>query len=133
MFDPTAFENMKVVLEGAIYDLDLSGDITIIDRNDFINTAKLSRRYELKFKPEITSRVTASIVLEADLENLAAELLPVSHSEQKAGCWICLYFSFDHQDNIVDYDKIQKIISEIWGTDRKIKQTAHFSPLKKEK
>src|SRR5689334_1471885 len=106
MFDPTAFENMKVVLEGAVYDLDLNGDITIIDRNDFINTAKLSRKYELKFKPENFSKVTASIVLEAELENLAAELLPVSLSEQKAGCRIRLFFSFEHQDNIVDYEKI---------------------------
>jgi hypothetical protein len=133
MFDPTAFENMKVVLEGAIYDLDLSGDIIIVDRNDFINTAKLSRKYELKFKPETFSNVTASVVLEAELENLAAELLAVSRSEQKAGCWIRLYFSFEHQDNIIDYEKIQKIVSLIWGSDRKIKQTAYFYPLKKEK
>lgn len=133
MFDPTAFENMKVVLEGAVYDLDLNGDINIIDRNDFINTAKLSRKYELKFNPENSSRVTAGIVLEAELENLAAELLPVTLSEQKAGCRIRLFFSFEHQDNIVDYEKIQKVIKEIWGNDRKIKQTAQFYPLKKEK
>ena len=50
MFDPTAFENIKVVLEGAVYDLDLNGEIIIIDRNDLINTAKLSRKYELSFQ-----------------------------------------------------------------------------------
>ena len=27
MFDPTAFENMRVVMEGIFYDKDLSGDI----------------------------------------------------------------------------------------------------------
>lgn len=36
MFDPTAFDNMKVVIEGAIYDLDLDGEISIIDRNDLL-------------------------------------------------------------------------------------------------
>jgi hypothetical protein len=133
MFDPTAFENMKVVLEGAVYDLDLTGDINIIDRNDFINTAKLSRKYELSFKPENFSNVTASIVLEAELENLAAELLSGSRLEQKAGCWIRLFFSFEHQDNIVDYEKIQRVVTEIWGIDRKIKQTAYFYPLQKER
>jgi ASC-1-like (ASCH) protein len=133
MFDPTAFENMKVVLEGAVYDLDLTGDISIIDRNDYINTAKLSRKYELSFKAENSSGVSAGIILEAELENLAAELLPVSRLEQQAGCWIRLLFSFEHQDNIIDYEKIQKVVSEIWGIGRKIKQTVNFYPLQKEK
>ena len=133
MFDPTAFENMKVVLEGAVYDLDLLGDIIIIDRNDYINSAKLARKYELSFKCDNTSNVTARIVLEAKLENLAAELLPVSFSEQKAGCSIRLFFSFKHSEKIIDYDKIQKVVSEIWGVDRKIKQSVLFYPLQKEK
>ena len=47
MFDPTAFENIRVVLEGIFYDKDLEGSIMIIDRNDIMNTAKLSRTYEL--------------------------------------------------------------------------------------
>jgi ASC-1-like (ASCH) protein len=133
MFDPTAFENMKVVLEGAVYDLDLTGDISIIDRNDYINTAKLSRKYELSFKAENSSSVSAGIILEAELENLAAELLPVSRLEQQAGCWIRLLFSFEHHDNIIDYEKIQKVVSDIWGIGRKIKQTVNFYPLQKEK
>ena len=29
MFDPTAYENMRVVLEGIFYDKDLSGDILL--------------------------------------------------------------------------------------------------------
>ena len=50
MFDPTAFENMRVVMEGIFYDKDLSGDITIVDRNDVINTAKMSRDFDLSFQ-----------------------------------------------------------------------------------
>ena len=49
MFDPTAFENMKVVMEGIFYDKDLSGEIIILDRNDIMNIAKLSRTYDLSF------------------------------------------------------------------------------------
>ncbi|MCQ6277836.1 hypothetical protein [Bacillus sp. EB600] len=131
MFDPTAFENMKVVLEGAVYDLDLNGEIIVIDRNEFINTAKLSRKYELSFKLQNPSPITASIILESKLENLAAELLPVSLSEKRAGCSIRLFFSFKHQENIIDYEKIEKVLIEIWGTDRKISQTVLFSPLQK--
>jgi hypothetical protein len=132
MFDPTAFENMKVVLEGAVYDLDLNDEVIITDRNDFINIAKLSRKYELSFKLANSSIVTASIILESKLENLAAELLPVQLPEQRAGCSIQLLFSFHHKDNIIDYEKIRKVVIEIWGINRKFKQTVSFYPLRKE-
>lgn len=133
MFDPTVFENMKVVLEGAVYDLDLNGEIIIIDRNDFVNTAKLSRKYELSFKIGTFSAVCARIVMESGLENLAAELLADTLSEKRAGCSIQLLFSFKHQDHIIDYEKIQNVVKEIWGIDRKITQTVLFYPLQKEK
>ena len=75
MFDPTAFDNMKVVIEGALYDLDLAGKIVIIDRNDIMNIAKMSRRFDVSFTlPE--ARVTAMIEITSNLINLAAELLP---------------------------------------------------------
>ena len=32
MFDPTIYENLKVVFEGAVYDLDLDGHLTVGDR-----------------------------------------------------------------------------------------------------
>jgi hypothetical protein len=132
MFDPTAFENMKVVLEGAIYDLDLNGEIVIIDRNDIINTAKLSREYELKFKLDHSSAVAASIEMESGLENLVAELLPGSLSQRKSGCSIRLYFSFEHQHKIVDYQKINKVLTDIWGSKRKIIHTVSFYPLQQD-
>jgi hypothetical protein len=70
--------------------------------------------------------------LESGLENLAAELLPGSLSEQRAGCSIRLFFSFEHQHNIVDYAKIEKVLLDIWGTNREITQTVSFYPLQKE-
>lgn len=133
MFDPTAFENMKVVLEGAIYDLDLNGEIIIVDRNDLVNTAKLSRKYEIMFKLDHSSPVAAKLEMESELENLAAELLPDRLSEQRAGCSVRLHFSFQHKDKIIDYQKIQKVVTKIWGNDRNIKQTVQFYPLQKEK
>lgn len=36
MFDPTAFDNLKVIVEGAVYDFDLHGDILVTDRKDMI-------------------------------------------------------------------------------------------------
>ncbi|MGZ4162287.1 MAG: hypothetical protein ACXVNF_16040, partial [Neobacillus sp.] len=49
VFDPTAFDNMKVVIEGALYDMDIIGEIIITDRNDIMNMAKLSRRFDICF------------------------------------------------------------------------------------
>lgn len=50
MFDPTAFDNMKVVIEGALYDLDICGEIVITDRNDSFNMAKMSRTFDISFR-----------------------------------------------------------------------------------
>lgn len=53
MFDPTAFENLKIVIEGAVYDRDFSGEILVTDRNDIINLAKLERRFEISFVDKV--------------------------------------------------------------------------------
>jgi hypothetical protein len=134
MFDPTAFENMKVVLEGALYDLDLNGEIIIFDRNDFINLAKLSRKYEACFSlVERSKNISAKLVLEAGLDNLAAELLPGAVSENRSGCLIYLQFYFEHSQKIINYDKIEKALLDIWGSTRKMTYLASFYPLQKEK
>ena len=135
MFDPTAFENIKVVLEGALYDLDIDGQIVITNRNDWINTAKLSRKFEIEFQllgNEVVP-VSAKIELESGLENLAAELLPGSLSEKLSGCNMNLEFSFTHQHKIVDYRNIEKILLDIWGEKRKIVQAVTFYPIQNEK
>ena len=50
LFDPTAFDNMKVVLEGAVYDRDILGDILVVNRDDLINLASLSRQFTMEFE-----------------------------------------------------------------------------------
>jgi hypothetical protein len=49
LFDPTVYDNLKVVLEGAVYDLDLAGSILVTGREDWVNLADLSRTYKLTF------------------------------------------------------------------------------------
>lgn len=135
MFDPTAFENLKVVLEGALYDLDFNGEILIIDRNDLINIAKLSRKYEISFQLSKNKKlpITARLELESGLENMAAELLTGFLSERLSGCYIHLQFLFDHQHSIIDYNHIEKVLLDVWGTSRKITHAVTFYPLEKEK
>lgn len=131
MFDPTAFENMKVVLEGAIYDCDLAGEILIIDRNDFVNLAKLSRTYEVEFQlaePLQNNQNSAKIVMTAALENLAAELMSSTISKQKAGCEVSLHFYVDLNYDPNLFEEIHSLFVDIWGSERSIQHEMVVEP-----
>jgi hypothetical protein len=135
VFDPTAFDNMKVVIEGALYDMDIIGEIIITDRNDIMNMAKLSRRFDICFTLPNSegNSVTAKIEMESQLINLAAELLQGSLTENQGGCQVRLLFLLEHDDKKENYINIQKILVDIWGETRKINQSVQFNPLKNEK
>lgn len=131
MFDPTAFENMRVVIEGIFYDKDLSGDISIVDRNDVINTAKLSRVFDLSYQlmSSSISKVTGKLTLEANLKNLAAELLPTTGSEKQAGCIVKIEFLFKHDSDESISLEVDQLLRKIWGENRIIKQIVRYEPL----
>lgn len=128
MFDPTAFENMKVVIEGAIYDRDLDGEILVIDRNDLVNLAKISRIYEVTFALSGKHSVTCTFRLKAELENLAAELLPSVFSRPKAGAHAEICFSLEHADIPFVHQWIDGEIKKIWGEDRDYEQIVRYDP-----
>lgn len=133
MFDPTAFDNMKVVLEGALYDLDLDGEIRIIDRNDIMNLAKMSREFDVSFElvEEKGIPIVANFQLKAKLENLASELLPETKSSSIAGCHLELSFSFINKNEQMYFERLNDVFLSIWGQNRNILQTASFDPLNK--
>ncbi|WP_026581156.1 hypothetical protein [Bacillus sp. J33] len=130
MFDPTAFENMKVVMEGGFYDRDLNGEIRIIDRNDIINSAKMARRYEIAFTDIVDERedIFCTFTMEAGLENLAAELSPEGRSEKLAGCHVSVKFAMDLKNDSQLIKENREILQEIWGSDRTIKQIVKYDP-----
>lgn len=135
MFDPTAFDNIKVVVEGAIYDRDLDGEILVVDREDIVNLATMSRKFSLSFalKHSIRSSLVANLLIEADLKNLAAELLDNQHSFQLAGAELTVSFQFKHDDDSHLYYEIQRLLETIWGSDRTINQMTMRNPLNKER
>jgi hypothetical protein len=127
MFDPTAFDNMKVVIEGALYDFDLDGEIIITDRNDLVNLAKMSRSFDVSFQlPEKIG--IAKLEMESTLMNLAAELLPESSMQKQSGCHIKLYFYLE-EESAQDYKEIDSILISIWGETRKFTQIVQYNPL----
>jgi hypothetical protein len=132
LFDPTAFENMKVVLEGAVYDMDFSGEIFVTDRRDLVNLSNLSRQFEIEAEllPNTAKKnIKARIVLEASLENLAAELLAkepkISHS--KAGCLISITFRIPDRINEQEAKSIIEAMETIWGDKREISVSSQSS------
>lgn len=129
MFDPTAYENIKVVVEGALYDRDLDGDIIIVDRDDIINTAKLSRTYVIIFSESKDAPIRCRFVLEANLENLTAELHPSSLNSRLAGVHASVQFIVKHKEQNHLNHAIQETLLEVWGSDRLIEQKVSYNPL----
>lgn len=113
MFDPTIYENLKVVIEGEIYDRDLNGEIAIIDRQDCVNLATMSRFYKISFQllgsdPDFK----ATIQLNAEADDLFGEIL---EHVQHPGCFLVLYI----HGPIIMMEKTIPILHEtltsLWG------------------
>jgi len=95
MFDPTAFDNMKVIVEGLLYDKDLDGDYLIIDRDDFMNLSKMNREFSITYKKNnVKNKVSCKFTLSATAKDLYSELLT---SNEDVGCYVELTFFFNKE------------------------------------
>jgi hypothetical protein len=129
MFDPTAYENMKVVMDGFFYDMDLEGKISIINRNDIVNLANLSREYSVQFQlKDARKEYLATFFIKAGLENLATELLQLDLKPTRIGCLIELEFVVSHPNDLLYFNKIDTQLKQIWGEKRTFQQCAQFNP-----
>ena len=110
MFDPTIYENLKVVLEGAVYDLDLDHKIIVCNRKDIIDLASMSRSYHIEFKlRQDEAYPRAEIILYSGMSDLALEIR--DGNEAAAGCILEVNF----YTNRVDCNPIKNTIENIWG------------------
>ena len=73
MFDPTIYDNLKVVLEGEIYDRDLAGAIQIVDRSDIVDLAIMSRIFIMRFQNRELPDAIAEIKLHAGADIMGAK------------------------------------------------------------
>ncbi|MFJ7678222.1 hypothetical protein ACQKL0_08510 [Peribacillus sp. NPDC097264] len=135
MFDPTAYENMKVVLEGAVYDRDLIGDILVIGRDDIVNLSTLARKYKIELEmkeSEHTDSVTGGFEVYASLENLSSELLQSNLNETHSGCAVNLFISIPRKLNSLEVRNILIELETLWGSERIIKLTTSETVSEKE-
>ncbi|HDR6315855.1 TPA: hypothetical protein QCU53_006291 [Bacillus thuringiensis] len=126
MFDPTAFDNLKVIVEGAVYDFDLHGDILVTDRKDMMDLASLSRIYNISFQltEPFEPLVEATFSLFVDAKNLSGEILEVP--QFTPGCEMKLAFSFLIEKPEVVCEEIETFMHSIWGKERMITQKISY-------
>jgi len=125
MYDPTIYDNLKVAFENHVYDLDnLDHKINISNRVDRMDFSILKKDFAIQFKLVDRADVTAEIVLEASLEDLAAEIL--EESGKIPGCSLLLRF-YKHIQNVPKQcDEIEQALKGIWESDIQLTQTLSF-------
>lgn len=122
MFHPTVFDNIKVVLEGAVYDRDLDGEIVVVNRSDLIDMASFQRTYTIDFRLERGNdiaaadrqSVTAQIKLSTSLSDIAGEQLGQPLTDH-IGCQICIIFRLTIHDHEREPAQINHVLNQIWG------------------
>ncbi|MFD2369175.1 hypothetical protein ACFSO0_04160 [Brevibacillus sp. GCM10020057] len=129
MFHPLVFDNIRVVLEGAVYDRDFDGAITITGRSDVMDLATFHRLFQIDFQladaPGRKEVVRAQIQLRTSLADIAAEQLEQPLTEQ-IGCTICIHFHMPmaaSRELPEDTQAIAALLNEIWGHRPYITQT----------
>lgn len=100
MFDPSVFENLKVVVEGAFYDMDLEGELAIIDRHDYVDLAYMSRIFEISTRLDASKEkaMECTLSLSAGLQAFSSEKIS-SITKREPGCDLKIkfrYFDSEH-------------------------------------
>ena|SRR5690554_733265 len=126
MFDPTVFDNVKVVLEGELYELDSSKKISIINRKDIVDLASMSRKFMMSFKEYncVSSHPFAEIHLHTDLQNFQMELL--QKDPQAAGCTVTVFFYIELMNGVTDCDDIEAYLNVLCSHQATISQQIYY-------
>jgi hypothetical protein len=124
LFDPTIYENMKVIIEGAVYDLDLAGEILVTNRSDQVELSTMSRSYSIQFKLLGLGDTLAEVHLSASTEDLAAEIL--EKTTMNPGCTFQVGFQMKLLHQTVYCDTIEASLFEIWGNECAITQRLSY-------
>lgn len=118
MFHPIVFDNIKVVLEGTVYDRDFEGEITVTDRADLVDLATYHRLFQINFRladeTVNQNQITAQIQLRTSLKDIAGEQLELPVTDH-IGCTICIHFMMKITDVKREMEAVIGCINDIWG------------------
>jgi len=125
MYDPTIFENLKVAFENHVYDLDnIEHKVDIKNRVDLMDLSIIARTFKIEFTLVDQPDITAEIILDASLEDLAGEILEVGN--KNIGCTLALKFIKNIQNSDLQCEEIEQAIKNIWEDDISLTQTLSF-------
>ncbi|NGP58971.1 hypothetical protein L3476_09095 [Paenibacillus thiaminolyticus] len=113
MFDPTIFDNLKVVLEGKIYDLDQEGEWLVIGREDLIDLAGFGRTFRMRVQRPGEACI-AALTLASGLADFAAELRGLRLVGEEPGARLEVSFELAG-DHTARADEIDERLAAIWG------------------
>ncbi|MBU9720633.1 MULTISPECIES: hypothetical protein [Bacillaceae] len=133
MFDPTIFDNLKVVLEGNLYDRDFSKRIKVIGRKDIVDLAVMSREFVMQFQ-ELgnTEYPMAELKLISTMKDFSSEM--ILGDPNSSGCTIYIsYYTVIKDEDVCRLinNKLDKLwngsaiisqeLSYIWNDQNKVK------------
>ncbi|MBG9791527.1 periplasmic component [Paenibacillus dendritiformis] len=113
MFDPTIFDNLKVVLEGKIYDVDQEGKWLVIGREDLIDLARFGRTFCMRVQRP-GEACTAALTLASGLADFAAELRGLRLVGKEPGARLELSFELAG-DYTARAGEMGGRLASIWG------------------
>lgn len=126
MFDPTIFDNLKVVLEGVVYDLDLSNQVQVTNRKDLVDLATMGRTFSVHLQVSDckTPYPLIELAIHSTIKDFALE--KIDGNEKEAGCNFDITFFTKIYDPQVDCPKIERTLNNLWGSRPKITQEISY-------
>ncbi|WP_299093167.1 hypothetical protein [uncultured Metabacillus sp.] len=110
MFDPTVFDNLKVIVEGYIYDLDIENVIKVLNRSDFVDLATMSRTFRITFGNEKKKSPHAMLEINMNHEQISGEL---RQTIKKPGCFIKVILQEEKESKAYDELLLRKL-KKLW-------------------
>ncbi|KKB37705.1 hypothetical protein [Bacillus thermotolerans] len=114
MFDPTAFDNIKFIMQAEVYDRELEGLLRVQDRKDQIDLAKLSREASITFSLKARPRLSVMLSISSSLEKLAGELLDIP----EATPGVMLEITYSGGETVLTTRRMDQL-EEQWGEGRR--------------
>ncbi|GAC42110.1 hypothetical protein [Paenibacillus popilliae] len=120
MFDPTIFDNLKVVLEGKIYDLDHEGEWLVIGREDLFDLAGFGRTFRMRVQRPGKACI-AVLTLASGLADFSAELRGLRLVGVEPGARLMLFFELAG-GYTAQADEMGQRLAALWGNAAMVRQ-----------
>lgn len=134
MFDPTIYDNLKVVLEGCVYDLDLEKKLLVRNRKDLIDAATMARTFYIEFSlKETTEKYPyAGICLHFSVQDYTTEI--IANDLDSAGCTIRVdFFTSFPKDRKDKCQVIEGHLKKLWNNQGLITQELSYNYTQEQK